>query len=81
MQNEFEQVKSRIEAEQGGPLESVDEVECKALYYFAKGVALKNELNRRAGVIGAVRAFLDGQKRRPRAARKAGKTDQRIRSP
>jgi len=83
---DFEQAKSHIEAE-SGPLSEAEQVQVKGLFYFAKGVELRNELKRRVGIFGAVRAFLSGQKRRQKSShgqaagkvcvfkRKTGKTN------
>jgi len=40
---DFETVKRQIEAE-AGPLTTADEIETKALYYFAKAVKLRHQL-------------------------------------
>lgn len=42
-EGEFEKVRLQIEAK-SGPLSPSDEIECKGLYYFGKGIKLKNQL-------------------------------------
>jgi hypothetical protein len=63
----FQEIKKQIEAEQRAPLEPAEEIECKALFYFSKGVRLKNELELEhkqrqtwQGVIQAVRDYFSG---------------------
>jgi len=41
----FETIKKRIEVEQGRPLSSEETLTCKAIYYFALGVELRNEMS------------------------------------
>ena len=42
--DEFEKVKRRIEAEDGKPLEPGDEIVCRAVHGFIRGVQLRNQL-------------------------------------
>ncbi len=39
----FEKLKKEVEKELGRPIEQDEEIELKALYYFGKGVKLKNQ--------------------------------------
>jgi len=45
MDADFEKLKQRTEAELGRPLDHEEEHELKLLFYFGKGVALKNTLD------------------------------------
>lgn len=64
MDNEFEKVKRKIEAEQGRPLTPSEEIEVRGLFYFSKGVQLKGRLEQegkdrhRRRVVSAVRDFM-----------------------
>jgi hypothetical protein len=73
---EFEKAKRIIEVKQGTPLEPADEIVVKGLYYFGRGIKLKNQLEQeqrqqqtRRGVIQALRDYFSGPqskcKRRP----------------
>jgi len=66
-EGEFEKVKSCIEVE-SGPLTPADEIETKALFYFAKGVQLKDQLKskpvHKSRVIKAMADFFSIKKQR-----------------
>lgn len=47
MDAEFDEVKRAVESEDDQPLEPAEEVQLKALYYFAKGCKLKAQLEAR----------------------------------
>jgi len=44
MDAQFEKLKQEVETDMGRPLEQTEEIELKGLYYFGKGLKLKNQL-------------------------------------
>ena len=70
----FEKLKQKVEEDLGRSLEQPEEIELKGLYYFGKGVKLKNQLEsdveartqqgknqHRRRVISAVKDFMSSQ--------------------
>ena len=43
-QTQFDKIKQQVEVDLGRPMSLSEEIETKALFYFAKGVELKNQL-------------------------------------
>ena len=81
MDIEFEILKREVEAELNRPIEQSEEVELKALYYFGKGLKLKNQLEsepehqkqqHQARVIEAIKDFMSGRPSRPKKTNKRG---------
>lgn len=66
MDAQFEKLRQEVEIELGRPLEQPEEIELKGLFYFAKGVEMKNQLEQRRRVISAVRDFMSRRKKRSR---------------
>jgi len=63
MDKKFQKLKRKIEAK-SGPMSPTDEIEVKGLFYFAKGVQLKNQLEpgRRSRVFGAIKDYYQAKK-------------------
>jgi hypothetical protein len=78
MDAEFAKAKQQIEAE-SGPMSQVEEIECKALFYFGQGVKLKNQLElerkqqqARRGVVKALQDFFSGPQSKSKRTPKQG---------
>ena len=54
MDAQLEKLKREIETDLGRPLEVSEEIEMKALYYFGKGLKLKNELESEPELLGDI---------------------------
>jgi hypothetical protein len=71
MDAQYEKLKQEVEADLGRPLEVEEEIEVKALFYFGKGVNLKNELDSKPERIGDIctRVLADIRRRMERQRR------------
>ena len=50
----FKKLKQEVEAELGRPIEQAEEIELKSLYYFSRGVKLKNQLESEPEQLGDI---------------------------
>lgn len=70
MDAEFEKLRQEVESDLGRPLEQSEEIELKALYYFGKGVKLKNQLESKpqhiSEILPAVMTDIRGRMERQR---------------